>query len=886
MSGRSVAPPPDPSWDPASNLVRRRTVLTAGLVITGGLAFGVPACTTPARQDEGVGLPFLDVSVDAVRQGPNLLRLQLDSDNNVRPVAQRLVLGTSRNENVDLEVTSMRNRVGLGLSQEEAGQSQSGRVTVTVSRTQKAVVWVFPRETGPALEAADRITVASKYGPAVIEVWIEPTGGKWEALIGPDGKKLDLGIVPMNAAVMRKNGTNQAEVIMYSPPRLRNNQGKLVVNQGESVKERWYWPVKVLDGDDLNALAKEVSDGTGNVLAFDGTESSVLDLKPPNAEKPWELAAPTAVSGLYINLFCGGQAHQADGQLLAVGGHLDVEYAGKDAEKPNPGPSNRNGTDRVDRNDRNGKALHTYSSDQKWRQSTRSLPGEPGKDRRWYPTVTALPDGRMLITGGASDCYYNSRFWNKINETYVVYEPTSGGSIGPLRLTPEHADQLIGWGDIKGEWISSSNPLKYGPERGCSIANGAIGGECEKATSRIIAGKLSTYPGVFVLPRADGGTVIAVVESNRTWLYDYVPTDQAGPLKLLPPHQSQLLYYPMKTQGTRTYPWYGSMVLLPLKPGDNNQKVRILVAGGQNENDASRLPYRYREWLEGHTSARARPPASAKTAEIFEFDPGEQGQSGWQKEYKAMHQGRILCDATLLADGRVLISGGSEEGFTNNNSPRDAKSEGFKVDGTPGSPVYDSELFDPEEQVFKKAARARTDRRYHSVALLLPDGTVLKAGSTGGFDADFYYPPYPPEQLKDKLKDIKHGWFRSHTDAERYFPPYLFRGPRPQIEPATGNTIRTLHSGQEFTVVAHGPSMASDAKIALIRLGAVTHGIDMDQRYIWLEVRRQQPTNNNSRSITAAPPMNTAFAPPGDYYLVVVDSIGVPSEGEIVTVGA
>ena len=132
-------------------------------------------------------------------------------------------------------------------------------------------------------------------------------------------------------------------------------------------------------------------------------------------------------------------------------------------------------------------------------------------------------------------------------------------------------------------------------------------------------------------------------------------------------------------------------------------------------------------------------------------------------------------------------------------------------------------------------------------------------------------------------QEFNHAWFRSRTDAERYFPPYLYRGPRPTLEPAQIGTIRTLHYGEEFTVVAHGPSMASDAKVALIRLGAVTHGIDMDQRYVWLEVRHQQP-GNNSRSITAVPPTNPAFAPPGDYFLVVVDNLGVPSEGEIVTV--
>ena len=172
-------------------------------------------------------------------------------------------------------------------------------------------------------------------------------------------------------------------------------------------------------------------------------------------------------------------------------------------------------------------------------------------------------------------------------------------------------------------------------------------------------------------------------------------------------------------------------------------KARILAAGGQNEKDTSRLTYRFREWVEGTIGDRPLP--STKTAEVFEFDPGATGQSRWQPGYKTMHHPRILCDATLLADGTVLISGGSQEGWTNEN-PHPREDRGSQ---DPLQPVYHAELFDPEEQVFKKAARAHTDRRYHSVALLLPDGTVLKAGSTGGFDAGFYPElACPPKQNK------------------------------------------------------------------------------------------------------------------------------------------
>ncbi|MCQ4083947.1 hypothetical protein NGB36_26010 [Streptomyces sp. RB6PN25] len=58
---------------------------------------------------------------------------------------------------------------------------------------------------------------------------------------------------------------------------------------------------------------------------------------------------------------------------------------------------------------------------------------------------------------------------------------------------------------------------------------------------------------------------------------------------------------------------------------------------------------------------------------------------------------------------------------------------------------------------------------------LLADGTVLKAGSTGGFGDN---------RKGSILRDPKTGvpWMTVHTDAERYFPSYLWRGPRPVIE--------------------------------------------------------------------------------------------------------
>jgi hypothetical protein len=767
--------PPDPDLTPGhrAGQVRRRVVLAAGLAVTGGLALAGGARPAAARPDEEPGDPeFLDVSDDEARQRPGVLRLRLDNtDPCCTPVPRQLVLGTSRDGEVKLVVTSEQRRAMLGLRRD--GSDRSWRLDVTASKDRPVAVWVFPHEIGAPQAPADRIVVAGPHGRNDVDVWIEPTGGQWRYLTGHDKRKLDLEIVAIHAAVVRKAGTNQAEVLMYSLPRVPNPDGTPKQNPDWSEAnqqdvERWYW----------------------SAWELGGTECRVLDLK--------ELKTRKALDIPKMNMFCSGQAHQPDGGLLVVGGHVATD-------------EHHDGHDHAAANDRNGHALNVYdAASGKWLASDRKMPGP----LRWYPSVTALPDGRMLVTTGAQNCYLNETFWTVVNKDYLVYDPVTGTCTAPRDLVAE------GVRDEHGRpWVEPENP-------------GTVGEHCvddDERWSRYIEGKLATYPGVFVVPGRDGGTMVALVESNRIWLYDYGGAGEgSGPLTLRSP------FYRMHTKGSRSYPWYGSMVLLPLGPGDGH--ARILAAGGQHEDDTWRLT--------------CRPAQSTATAEILQIDPG----GGLTRRTVPMHHSRFLCDATLLADGTVLVSGGSQEGWTNQNQ----------------WPVYHAELFDPDSGTFHKAARADTDRRYHSVALLLPDGTVFKAGSTGGFDTD--YDAHNP-----------HRYFRSRTDAELFLPPYLWRGPRPKIEPDHTSVVRILRYGEEFTVAAHGPGLASGARVAIIRLGAATHGNDMDQRYVWLEVRGQEG-DGEARTLTAAPPANPAAAPPGDYLLVVVDGLGVPSEGEVVTV--
>ncbi|MGC7098582.1 galactose oxidase-like domain-containing protein [Amycolatopsis lurida] len=132
--------------------------------------------------------------------------------------------------------------------------------------------------------------------------------------------------------------------------------------------------------------------------------------------------------------------------------------------------------------------------------------------------------------------------------------------------------------------------------------------------------------------------------------------------------------------------------------------------------------------------------------------------------------------------------------------------------------------------------------------MLLPDGTVFKAGSNGGFGVSV-----------DNTK-----WVRSRTDAELYLPPYLWRGARLSItgfkaesKPGIGPVLKY---SKELAVTANGDNLGGESKVALIRLGATTHGTNTDQRFVWLKVTKRKP-GSTDWTISAKPSENPARPP-------------------------
>ena len=204
--------------------------------------------------------------------------------------------------------------------------------------------------------------------------------------------------------------------------------------------------------------------------------------------------------------------------------------------------------------------------------------------------------------------------------------------------------------------------------------------------------------------------------------------------------------------------------------------------------------------------------------------------------------GRRQHNLTVLADGTVLATGGNSSGAG-------------LVDLNAG--VYAAEQWDPATGQWRTLAAEQITRQYHSTALLLPDGRVLSSG--GGICGTC-------DQVGYLAKN-----------AQVFSPPYLFQAdgtlaPRPTIDAAPTATSY----GAAMEISTGNPSAIR--KVALVRLGAVTHSNNMEQRYVPLAFTA------GATSLTASAPANANVAPPGFYMLFIIDANGVPSVARMVSV--
>jgi hypothetical protein len=185
--------------------------------------------------------------------------------------------------------------------------------------------------------------------------------------------------------------------------------------------------------------------------------------------------------------------------------------------------------------------------------------------------------------------------------------------------------------------------------------------------------------------------------------------------------------------------------------------------------------------------------------------------------------------AVALADGDVLIFGGAGR-----------LASGGRVAN------LEVQLFQPATATLTTVATMNVPRHDHSTGTLLPDGTVLISGGNRVELAAVANDAVPVAQI--------------------YSPPYLFRGPRPEVLSAP----EKVEYGHKFEVALKANTRIS--QVSLRRIGPTTHNWSWGNAYVELAFDQE---DDGELEITA--PKVPGAAVPGVYMLFVLDQDGVPS---------
>ncbi|KAF9807896.1 hypothetical protein IEO21_08035 [Rhodonia placenta] len=431
--------------------------------------------------------------------------------------------------------------------------------------------------------------------------------------------------------------------------------------------------------------------------------------------------------------------------------------------------------------------------------------------QRWYSAAEPLGDGSIAIIGGFVEGGY-------INRNYPNVDPaTEGGAAEPTY-----------------EFYPSKGPA-------------------QTMQFLIQTSGLNAYAHTYMMPSGK-----MFVQANvSTMLWDPLTNEETA----LPPMPDNIV---------RVYPGSGAAAMLPLTPA-NNYTPTVMFCGGSDMPDYAWGNY---SWPFINTFYY---PASAKCHQITP-EPVD-GSAPQYVEVDSMPDTRTMGQFIHLPNGKMLVVNGGKNGTAGYSKMTLETPELSQMpygESLAAGPVGKPAIFDPTAASGSHWSNDGFDtsniaRLYHSSAILLPDASVLIAGSNPNLDVN------------------TSAFFPTQYQAEVFYPPYFSASTRPTPQ----NVPTTLsYGGDAFDVLVPSSSYSGDANSAaentsvwLIRPGWTTHGMNMGQRSMQLNNTFTVNQNGSiSLHVAQLPPNPNLFQPgPG---LLFVTMSGIPSNGTMVLIGS
>ena len=319
----------------------------------------------------------------------------------------------------------------------------------------------------------------------------------------------------------------------------------------------------------------------------------------------------------------------------------------------------------------------------------------------------------------------------------------------------------------------------------------------------------------------------------------------------------------------RVYPASGAVAMLPLTPA-NNYTPTIIFCGGTNMTDDQWGNYSYPfintwDYPASNDCQRITPEPQDGSAPVYVQDDD-------------MLEGRTMGQFIILPTGQLLVINGGLNGTagyaTNTLLVASLGQMPFGeslASGPVGTPaIYDPNAAPGSRWSNKGLNTSSIARLYHSSAILLPDASVLVAGSNPNIDVN--------------TSTI----FPTTYQAEIFYPPYFSASTRPA---PTGMPTNLTYGGSSFNITIPASSYSGSANDAadsatcvIHRGGFTTHAMNMGQRLMQLNNTYTVNADGSIILHVSQPPPNANLFTPGPAFMYV-NVLGIPSNGSYVIVG-